>query len=68
MKMIEANDERINQFRSKLRAQKRAQRETARTGRHHQILLTHTWRNLEERLCWTVVLAMHWRNGHLVTK
>ena len=66
MRMLKKEEERIGQYASKARARTRARQLTCETKRPHQIFLTHTWRDLEPVVCWTVCLAMVWRGGSLV--
>lgn len=65
--LISREEEHDMQFSGMVRAQQAARMETRRTHFKHQAFLTHTWRNLEPRLCWAVVLQMHWVNGNLET-
>lgn len=66
--MIRESEEHDFQFHNKRKAQLAANIESTRTGRTHQIFLTTTYRNLIPRVCWTVVLAMHWEGTNLVTR
>ena len=53
---ITHDDERIGQYCSKKCAQEAAHMETITTHRDHAVIPATTWRNLEPRTCWTVVL------------
>jgi hypothetical protein len=66
--MIDKSEEHDFQFSSKSSAILTAKLETIRTGREHQHFLTHTYRNLLPRLCWTICLRMHWKGNNLITK
>ena len=65
---IDSIDERIDQFASKAKAILTARLLTQNTGRKHQIILTTTYRNLQPRLCWGIILAVKFNaNGALET-
>ena len=66
---INENEEHDTQFcyKNKSKAIKHAKMETIRTGINHQIMLSFTYRNLEELLCWTVVMKRGWKNNELAT-
>ena len=53
--MITASEEHDTQVASKRRAQMIARIETQRTGIEHTHYLTTTYRQLNERMCWTVI-------------
>ncbi len=36
--------------------------------RKHQVFLATTYRNLIPRICWTIILQIHWINNRLITK
>ena len=55
--MLPIDMERHNQFATKLRAQYFALSETARTGRHHHVTLTHTNRGYDTYQCYTAVMT-----------
>jgi len=66
---ISKDDQRIDQFTKKLDACAMAERQTKQTGRKHQAFLTTTYRDCSPKLCWTVVLQLHYNaNGGLTTK
>lgn len=52
---LRKDEERNNEFASKRSAQSAARIESQRTGMAHTHYLTTTYRNLEERLCWTII-------------
>ncbi|HUU89198.1 MAG TPA: hypothetical protein VMX17_15800 [Candidatus Glassbacteria bacterium] len=54
---IKRNDERIGQYSSHSRAV-RAARLLSNTGIRHRVMLTTTYRNLDERICWMVILGI----------
>lgn len=64
---LKQSEERNFQFFNKQQAQQAARAETARTHRKHQAFLTTTYRDLIPCICWTVILALHWRNRKLQT-
>ena len=65
-RMITKAEEHGLQFASKRTAQRMAKSETRFTNRTYQILLATTWRDLEPRICWTIVLKRAWIGGRLV--
>lgn len=64
---ISRDQEHDYQYASKTRASQAAQIAFIVTGRPHQIFLTTTYRDLEPRICWAVVLKLAWQNGELAT-
>jgi len=54
---INSKDERIGQYRNKSSAILAAKLETMRTGVKHMPYLTHTYRDLVPRICWTVKIG-----------
>lgn len=65
--MITPDEEHDFQFSSRKRADLFARLETIKTKRRHQIFLTTTYRNLQPRTAWVVVLALCWKNGTMQT-
>lgn len=55
--MLPIDMERHNQFATKPRAQYFALTETARTGRHHHVALTHINRGDDTYQCYTAVMT-----------
>ena len=53
--MIHDDEEHGAQFSSKRRARMAASIETQRTGIRHTHYLTTTYRQLSERMCWTII-------------
>jgi hypothetical protein len=53
--MINKTEEHGWQFSNKRAAQISARLETQRTGIKHTLYLTTTFRNLNERMCWTII-------------
>lgn len=53
--MITESEEHSYQFASKSKAQIAARIESQRTGLKHTHYLITTWRNLEQRICWTII-------------
>ena len=53
--MIQLTEEHTFQYAQKHTARVAARIESQRTGIHHTHYLTGTFRNLEERMCWTIV-------------
>ena len=67
MRWLKKEEEHSWQYSSKQRALTTAKIKTIETGRAHQVFFTHTWRSLEECLCWSICLRMGWKGGNLVT-
>lgn len=55
--MISTDEERLGAYVTKKKAMQMARSATQNTGRWHEPVFTHTWRNLQEKKCWTVVLT-----------
>lgn len=53
--MIAESEEHGSQFSSKSKASLAARIESQRTSVRHTHYLITTWRNLEQRLCWTII-------------
>jgi len=54
---LRPSEQRHGQYATEKIAEKMARAEIVRTGKRHRIMFTHTWRNLEFRACWMIVLG-----------
>lgn len=55
LSMLQEREEHGSQFSRKAKAMQAARIESQRTGVRHTHYLTTTWRDLIERLCWTII-------------